>query len=79
MSSITGVSLKIEVTSRFEYTNLLYQQGASSPLFLRGVWGHPVSENFCKALISDFQLIQGSKLSIKKQVFYLALSQILIY
>ena len=31
-----GVSMKIEVASRFEKSNRLYQQGAIGPLFLGG-------------------------------------------
>ena len=42
-----GVSMKIEVASRFEKSNRLYQQGAIGPLFLggkEGVWAHSAQE-----------------------------------
>ena len=37
-----GVSVKIEVASRFQQSNQLYQQST----FSRSVWGHAPSENF---------------------------------
>ena len=44
-----GVSIKIEVASRFEYSDRPYQQGAVGPLFLggrEGVWARSAPENF---------------------------------
>jgi len=37
--TVTGVSIKIEVASRFEWSNRLNQWGAVGPLFLGGVGG----------------------------------------
>ena len=35
----TGVSIKIEVAYKFEWSNQLYQQGTVSPFFLGGEGG----------------------------------------
>ena len=35
----TGVSIKIEVACKFEWSNQLYQQGTVSPFFLGGGGG----------------------------------------
>ena len=42
----SGVSIKIEVASRFESSNRLYQQEAIGPLLLGGRGGHSLPENF---------------------------------
>ena len=50
----TAVSIKIEVASRFDSSNQLYQQEAISPLFLGGggggggggVWRHAAPKKF---------------------------------
>ena len=55
--------MKIELASRFEQSNRLYQQGASGPHF-QGVSGVMLPQN--QIQISS---IQGNKLSIKGQVF----------
>jgi len=44
-----GVSIKIEVASRFEKSNRLYQKEAFTPLVSpssKGVWGRASLENF---------------------------------
>ena len=55
--------MKIEVASRFESSNRLYQQEASGSHF-QGVSGGMLPQN--QIQISS---IQGNKLSIKEQVF----------
>jgi len=48
-TELRRVSIKIEVTSRFELSNRLYQQGAVGQLFLwvrEGVWEGSAQENF---------------------------------
>ena len=55
--------MKIEVASRFESSNRLYQQEASGPHF-QGVSGGMLPQN--QIQISS---IQGNKLSIKEGVF----------
>ena len=70
--NFSGVSLKIEVASRFEQSNRQYQQGAVAPLFLgeEGPWAHSSPENFeiSKSLNTIFSIL-GNKFEDKRAYF----------
>ena len=74
----SGVSIKREESSRFKYSNRLYQEGAISPLFQEGGrWGEGVSEDVLPQKILKFQSpkkvifsILGTKVRTKEHVFH---------
>ena len=73
----TGVSIKIEVAYKFEWSNQLYQQGTVSPFFLgggEGVWMHYAPENFeilkFQSPKMQFSVFWGLNLRTKEHVFH---------
>ena len=82
LAVLAGVWIRIEVASRFDWSNRLYQQGASSPRF-HAVSGRMLPQTMFKlqSLHTRFLvLIERTKLSAKEQIIWIpAVSQILMY